>query len=337
VVKAALADATLDKLAMLINFVVEAARRTLADLQEQNARLAELDHLKSALLANVSHELRTPLGLIMGPTEKWLTSGKISTEQRRDLELVMRNARALLKNVNDLLDMSKLEAGRLEPQFARADLAEIVRGTCSLFEGVARERNVAFLTSIPFELPAEVDADMTQRVLLNLLSNAFKFGSGGGSIMCAVESSGATATVRVQDAGPGIPCGMREKIFERFMQVDGAATRKAGGTGLGLAIAREFVLLHRGTIEATDAPGGGALFIVRLPLKGALGDGAPRGALHVARDGRSVEPARGDDRRAAAAGAGVAGGAASEPRERGRLGRGGQPGDEPAHREHVVR
>jgi signal transduction histidine kinase len=270
-VKAALPDESLDKLAMLIDFVVEAARRSLADLQEKNTRLAELDRLKSVLLANVSHELRTPLALILGPTEKWLASGAVGEEQRRDLEVVMRNARALLKTVNDLLDVSKLEAGRLAPRFARADLAELVRGTCSLFEGLAAERGVAFDTSAPRELSAEVDADMIQRVLLNLLSNAFKFGMGGGRVSCAVETSGATAVLRVQDNGPGIPSAMREKIFERFIQGEGEATRKAGGTGLGLAIAKEFVELHHGTIEATNAPGGGALFIVKLPLEAPAG------------------------------------------------------------------
>jgi len=269
-IKAALPDESLDKLAMLINFVVEAARRALGDLQERNARLAELDRLKSALLANVSHELRTPLALILGPTEKWLTSGLVADEQRRDLEVVMRNARGLLKTVNDLLDVSKLEAGRMTPRFARVDLAELVRGTCALFEGLAIERGVAFDTSTPDELPAEVDSDMIQRVLLNLLSNAFKFGLGG-RISCVVESSEDVATLRIQDNGPGIPSAMREKIFERFIQVEGEATRKAGGTGLGLAIAKEFVELHHGTIEARDAPGGGALFIVRLPLEAPVG------------------------------------------------------------------
>jgi signal transduction histidine kinase len=270
-VKARLADETLDKLAMLVNFVVEAARRALVDLENRNARLAELDHFKSALLANVSHELRSPLALILGPTEKWLASADLPDEQRRDLEVVLRNARALLKTVNDLLDVSKLEAGRLTPRFARVDLAGIVRGTCSLFEGAAREHHIDYVTSAPRELRGEVDFDMVQRVLLNLLSNAFKFGIGGGRISCVLESAGGAAELRVQDNGPGIPTAMRERIFERFTQVESEATRKAGGTGLGLAIAKEFVELHRGTIEATNAPGGGALFIVRLPLKAPEG------------------------------------------------------------------
>ena len=107
-VRASVPDETLDKLAMLINFVIEADRRALSELKDRNARLAELDHMKSIFLANISHELRTPLALILGPTEKWLNSRDLSEEQSRDLDVVMRNARSLLKTVNDLLDVSKL-------------------------------------------------------------------------------------------------------------------------------------------------------------------------------------------------------------------------------------
>src|SRR5262245_55196105 len=162
-VRALMADETLDKLAMLINFVVEAARRALSELKDRNARLAELDHMKSIFLANISHELRTPLALILGPTEKWLNSGDLSEEQSRDLDVVMRNARSLLKTVNDLLDVSKLEAGKLIPEYARVDLSEIVRRTCSLFDGIARDRNVDYSVEVPHVVIAEIDAEMIQR------------------------------------------------------------------------------------------------------------------------------------------------------------------------------
>src|SRR5215813_4478615 len=243
-VRASVADETLDKLAMLINFVIEAARRALSELKDRNTRLAELDHMKSIFLANISHELRTPLALILGPTEKWLSSGVLAEDQQRDLDVVMRNARSLLKTVNDLLDVSKLEAGRLAPEYACVDLAKIVRLTCSLFEGIARERNVDYAVEVPPALTAEADPEMIQRVLLNLLSNAFKFGAAGGMISCALERSGNNAILQVQDKGPGIPLEMRERIFERFMQVEGQVTRKHSGTGLRLAIANEFVKLH---------------------------------------------------------------------------------------------
>src|SRR5262245_38028621 len=261
-----MADETLDKLAMLINFVVEAARRALSELKDRNARLAELDHMKSIFLANISHELRTPLALILGPTEKWLNSGDLSEEQSRDLDVVMRNARSLLKTVNDLLDVSKLEAGKLTPEYARVDLSEIVRRTCWLFEGIARDRNVDYSVEVPNAVIAEIDAEMIQRVLLNLLSNAFKFGAAGGVISCVLESEGNNAILQVQDKGPGIPMEMRDRIFERFIQVEGEVTRKHGGTGLGLAIVKEFVELHHGSIHETTPVGGGALFRVTLPL-----------------------------------------------------------------------
>jgi signal transduction histidine kinase len=275
-VRASVADETLDKLAMLINFVVEAARRALSELKDRNARLAELDHMKSVFLANISHELRTPLALILGPTEKWLSAGDVTEEQHRDLDVVMRNARSLLKTVNDLLDVSKLEAGKLSPEYACVDLAKIVRLTCSLFEGIARDRSVAYTVQVPDALLAEVDPEMIQRVLLNLLSNAFKF--GGGRIACVLETAGNNALLQVQDKGPGIPIEMRERIFERFIQGEGEVTRKHGGTGLGLAIVKEFVELHRGSIQETTPVGGGALFAVTLPLK-APADAAVRSAL----------------------------------------------------------
>jgi signal transduction histidine kinase len=266
-VRASAADETLDKLAMLINFVIEAARRALSELEDRNARLAELDHMKSVFLANISHELRTPLALILGPTEKWLSSGHLSEEQHRDFDVVIRNARSLLKTVNDLLDVSKLEAGKLSPEYRRVDLGKIVRLTCSLFEVIARERRVDFTVQVPDALLTEVDPEMIQRVLLNLLSNAFKFGAAGGSIACVLETDAHNALIQVQDKGPGIPIEMRERIFERFIQVEGDVTRKHGGTGLGLAIVKEFVELHHGSIRETTPVGGGALFLVTLPLR----------------------------------------------------------------------
>src|SRR5499427_4419487 len=270
-VRASVADETLDKLAMLINFVIEAARRALSELKDRNTRLAELDHMKSVFLANISHELRTPLALILGPTEKWLNSADLSEEQHRDLDVVMRNGRSLLKTVNDLLDVSKLEAGKLTPVYARVDLSEIVRLTCSLFDGIAKDADVDYSVEVPHALIAEVDPEMIQRVLLNLLSNAFKFGAAGGRIACVLETAGTNAGLQVQDNGPGIPIEMRERIFERFIQVEGEVTRRHGGTGLGLAIVKEFVELHHGSIREATPVGGGALFQVTLPLKAPAG------------------------------------------------------------------
>src|SRR5215467_9563366 len=123
----------------------------------------------------------------------------------------------------------------------------------------------------PHALSAEIDAQMIQRVLLNLLSNAFKFGAAGGVISCVLESEGNSAILQVQDKGPGIPMEMRDRIFERFIQVEGEVTRKHGGTGLGLAIVKEFVELHHGSIRETTPVGGGALFVVTLPIEALAG------------------------------------------------------------------
>src|SRR5262249_20890272 len=145
----------------------------------------------------------------------------LTEEQHRDLDVVMRNARSLLKAVNDLLDVSKLEAGKLSPEYTRVDLSRTVRLTCSLFDVIARERAVDYTVQVPDALLAEVDPEMIQRVLLNLLSNAFKFSGAGGRIACVLEAAGNNdALLQVQDNGPGIPIEMRERIFERFIQVE---------------------------------------------------------------------------------------------------------------------
>jgi signal transduction histidine kinase len=255
--------------------LAEERRRELEQAHVQLATLydkvKELDGLKTQFFANVSHELRTPLALVLGPTEKLLAGNDLSAGQRQDLEVVNRNARALLRHVNDLLDLSKLEAGKMEAYYAEVDLARLVRQTAAHFESVAHERNVLLEVDAPEGLPAEIDPDKVQRVLLNLLSNAFKFVPGGGTVRCGLVTETGQARFTVEDTGPGVPPALREAIFERFRQVDGSDTRSAGGTGLGLSIAKEFVELHGGTIAVDDAPSGGARFTVDLPLAAPAG------------------------------------------------------------------
>ncbi len=232
----------------------------------------EIDQLKNQLFANVSHELRTPLSLILGPVAKRLATGNLGDEERRDLEVVDRNARLLYRHVSDLLDVAKLEAGRMHMQYAQVDLAHLARFVASHFEVLARERRIRYTVDASDATPAQVDAEKFQRVLLNILSNAFKFTPDGGAVALTLTAADGHAVIRVQDNGTGVPTAMREAIFERFRQVEGGAARRFGGTGLGLAIVKEFVDLHGGTVEAAEAPGGGALFTVTLPLL------APEGA-----------------------------------------------------------
>ena len=247
-------------------------RQQAEELARRYAKTTELDRLKTEFFANVNHELRTPLALILGPIQKRLAAGGASADERQDLERVHRNARLLERHVNDLLDLSKLDAGRMTLDYAAVDLVRLTRGAAAYFEALAADREIRYAIETPDALPAEVDPRKVERVLINLLSNAFKFTPGGGTVRCAVRRQGDRATLDVEDTGPGVPPALRETIFERFQQADSRTTRQFGGTGLGLSIAKEFVGLHGGRLTVTDGQGGvGALFTVELPLRAPSG------------------------------------------------------------------
>lgn len=255
-----------------------AAQAANDQLQNANSRITqlyektlELDQLKNELFANVSHELRTPLALILGPVGKRLAAGNLTPEERHDLELVERNARLLYRHVSDLLDVAKIEAGRMEVQYVQTDLAHLARFVASHFEVLAEEKEIRYAVEVPATLPAQVDAEKCQRILLNILSNAFKFTPTGGAITVTMVPGNDHARIQVRDNGPGVPAAMREAIFERFRQVEGGTERRFGGTGLGLAIVKEFVGLHHGEVTVDEAAGGGALFTVTLPLAAPAG------------------------------------------------------------------
>ncbi len=250
----------------------EIARKN-EELQSLLDRVQQLDQLRRDFFANISHELRTPLALILGPAEAILSDGdNLNALQRRNLNVIHRNAATLLNHVNDLLDLSKLDAGKMGLNYARIDLARAVRKVAEQFHAIAPQRPVSYVIETPEALQAEVDPEKVERVVLNLLSNAFKFTPAGGRIRLGLESSESDSFVlSVQDSGLGVPPSMRRAIFERFRQAQGGTTRDVGGTGLGLAIAKEFVDLHQGTIAVSKAPGGGALFQVELPLHAPAG------------------------------------------------------------------
>lgn len=249
----------------------ELARRE-HELRSVYDRLYRLDHLKTQFFANVSHELRTPLTLILGPVQKLLASGSgLSAEMRQVLGGVERNAQMLLHHVNDLLDVAKLDAGKLAATYENVDLADLVRRTAGHFDSAAQEHQFTYTIETPPSLPAQVDPDKIQRVIMNLVSNAFKFTPAGGTIRCRLAGEERSGDVRravltVADSGPGIPAQARDAIFERFFQLENSSTRRVGGTGLGLAIAKDFVELHGGKITVGVAPEGGALFRVELPV-----------------------------------------------------------------------
>ena len=251
------------------------------DLKEANeelatlyARMQELDRLKTNFFANVSHELRTPLTLILAPAERILADLPADDPHRHELEVILRNARVLLGHVNDLLETSKIEAGKLDLDYAELDLGHLVRLVANSFETLALDRAVTFTVRVPDRaVPAQVDPIRIQQVLLNLLSNAFKFTPHEGAIRLELRANAGDGTVHLEvgDSGPGITPDRRGEVFERFHQLDGSSTRKMGGTGLGLHIARELVDLHAGSLGVGDAPEGGALFVLELPVEAPSG------------------------------------------------------------------
>jgi len=249
----------------------EIARKN-EELQKLLEQIRHLDQLKSDLFANVSHELRTPLALILGPAESVLASGTNLTDvQRRDLGVIRHNAATLLKHVNDLLDLAKLDAGKMTMDYVDIDLARMVRTVSAHFDALAPQKSISYAVLAPDVARAEVDPEKMERVLLNLLSNAFKFTPQGGRIQCTLKINEDRFILSVQDSGPGVPQAMRNTIFERFRQAQGGTTREFGGTGLGLSIVKDFVDLHGGTISISDAPTGGTLAQVNVPSRAPEG------------------------------------------------------------------
>ena len=236
-----------------------------AELEGLYRKVTELDELKTQFFANVSHELRTPLALIVGPAESMRNDANLTPQQRRGLDSIKRNGDSLLRQVNDLLDVTRLEAGRLELQRTLLDLQPWVGRIVAQFELAAEQRGIRLQLRTAQPALAEVDPDMMARVLINLLSNAIKFTPDGGAIEVALATEGDKVLLSVSDSGPGIRDEDAEIIFDRFRQADGSITRKHGGSGLGLAIVRDVVALHGGAVRAGRSDAGGAAFIVTLP------------------------------------------------------------------------
>lgn len=253
------------------------------EVSEANRKLREVDRLRTNFFANISHELRTPLALILGPVDRLLDTIAAGAPLRRDLEIIRRNADFLLKQVNDLLDIAKLESGSLEVHYSCVDAAQLVRMLAANFESLAEQRRIGMTLKAPETLLADVDDEKFQRVLLNLLSNAFKFTPALGDIEISLDVEGRDMVVRISDSGPGIPPQSRSAVFERFQQLEGTSGTY-GGTGLGLSIVKEFVALHRGSVWIEDSRFGGTSFIVRQPLHAPEGASVSRRQLDARRD-----------------------------------------------------
>lgn len=236
------------------------------ELEELNKKLKELDELKTTFFTNVSHELRTPLALIMGPVEKLLSQNDFPGYHERDLRVIQQNARVLLKHVNNLLDLSKLEVGKMEINYAEIDIAHLVKVTASYFESLAHDKKISFNSDVPESLSVQADPEKIERVLINLLSNAFKFTPDNGKINCVLSLQDSSVKFMVEDSGPGVRPELKNVIFERYSQSDKGLTRHLGSTGLGLSIVKEFIELHNGKIEVENNDIGGAIFSFTIPL-----------------------------------------------------------------------
>ena len=237
-------------------------------------RLRELDHLKSDFLANMSHELRTPLNSIMGFTDVILLGldGPVTDQMENDLHLVEKNGKHLLSLINNVLDMSKIEAGRMTLSLEKFNLQGLIEEAMDIVGPLAREKSLALDVVMQDGEAVELEADRIRmrQVMINVLGNAVKF-TETGSITISVSKSATSTRIEVKDTGLGIPPNKLDMVFESFSQVDTTSTRKVGGTGLGLPISRSLVEMHGGRLwaESSGIEGEGSTFIIEIPLQSA--------------------------------------------------------------------
>lgn len=233
-------------------------------------QLAELDRAKTLFFSNVSHEFRTPLTLMTGPLEGLLgNSRSLGAEAREAVEIAHRNCLRLGKLVNALLDFSRIEAGRMAASYVSTDLATFTTDLASNFRSLMETGGLAFHVECePLPREVYVDRGMWEKIVLNLLSNAFKF-TLRGSVTVRLTTSGENAVLSVADTGVGIPEQELPRLFERFHRVAGAGGRSYEGTGIGLALASELVRLHGGSIQVKSIPSRGSTFVVTIPFGSA--------------------------------------------------------------------
>ena len=243
-----------------------------AEAYEQERRraeaLAELDRSKTIFFSNVSHEFRTPLTLMLGPLEDLLADPQMESQPdvSRQIELVHRNGLRLLRLVNTLLDFSRIESRRIQATYRPVDLTARTAELASLFRAAIERAGLEYRVECEaMPGPVFIDLEMWEKIVLNLLSNAFKF-TFDGKVELTLRAVDGFAELRVGDTGAGIPEAELPRIFERFHRIDGAPGRTHEGTGIGLALVDELVQLHGGTVRAESRPGVGTTFVVRIPF-----------------------------------------------------------------------
>jgi PAS domain S-box-containing protein len=247
---------------------VSIAIRNARAYEEERQRaqmLAELDRAKTAFFSNVSHEFRTPLTLMLGPLEEALDDPELTTRQQQLITVAHRNSLRLLKLVNTLLDFSRIEAGRMQAVYEPTDLAVLTTDLSSVFRSAIEKAGLQLLVDCPpLPEPVYVDQDMWEKIVLNLLSNAFKF-TIQGYIAIRQYVQGACIELQVEDTGCGIPESELANVFKRFHRIEGTQGRTHEGTGIGLALVEELVKLHSGTVQVQSVYGQGSIFSVSIP------------------------------------------------------------------------
>ncbi len=238
-------------------------------LAESNVALYESNRLKSEFLANVSHELRTPLNSILGFAELLKDTTAGDAKSGRYVGNILGSGRSLLELINDLLDLAKIEAGRMDVRTEPLSLTDLFEGLTNVLKPATEHKGLTLRATVDPAVPIlQTDPAKLQQVLYNFLSNAIKFSPPGGEIhLSAHPADGGHVRVEVADQGPGIAPDQHGLIFEKFRQIDGSVTRQHSGTGLGLAISRELTQLLEGQIGVRSAPGEGATFWVVLPVR----------------------------------------------------------------------
>jgi signal transduction histidine kinase len=231
------------------------------------AGLRRSEQARNAFLTDVTHELRTPLTVIKGTIETLEDGALDDTDGRGPLLASMdRETDRLIRMVNDLLVLTRADAGALQLKPEPLDLAELARRRCEALSPLAKERGVDLLVEAGSRVEVRGDADRLAQVLDNLLDNALRYTAPGTTVRVAIQSEADELTCRVTDAGPGIPAASLPFIFERFYRADASRNRQSGGAGLGLAIVRALVTAHGGRVEAESVEGRGTTISFRLPL-----------------------------------------------------------------------
>jgi PAS domain S-box-containing protein len=245
------------------------AKATAYEIERKRAEaLAELDHAKTAFFSNVSHEFRTPLTLALGPLEALLDAGEgaLPAGARQQLAMAHRNCLRLLRLVNALLDFSRIEAGRAQASYRPTDLARFTADLVSSFHSACEQAGLQLIVDCPpLPAPVHVDPDMWEKIVLNLVSNAFKF-TLAGEIEVKLRAVGERCELSVRDTGVGIPEAELPHVFERFHRVERSRGRTLEGTGIGLALVQELAKLHGGSVRVESALGRGSTFTVAVPF-----------------------------------------------------------------------